>query len=198
MTLHKELTAAFRRTELPDLEYKGQSDRPEEGYFWKQVDFAVVLSPSGGVIDVEGPPWRLGGKRRRSTLLVPHMPFLGAFGLSGFLWGRSAHALGLSQSKSDGLVCLAPEGFRQFRAFHRAALADANSPSIRSFLLFLDRWEPRSSPEAANLVHEAAGATVAFRFQYENAFLHECQVARRRWARLLRPAGTGAGRREPA
>lgn len=197
MTLHKQLTAVFRRTEQPDLDRKGQAYGREEGYSWKRIDFAFVLSPSGGVIDVETPPWRLGGKRRSDTLLVPHMAFLDALGLSGFLWGQSAHTVGVGRPKGDGLISLAPEEFRHFRIFHRAVLAGANNPSIRAFLLFLERWEP-GSVEAVNLVQETAGAAVAFRFQYENAFLHECQTARQRWARLLNPMGSAPGAQRPA
>jgi hypothetical protein len=196
LTLHKELKAAFGRTEPPDVDYRGQSDRPEEGYYWKQVDFAVVLNPSGDVINVEGPPWRLGGKRRRSTLLVPDMPFLGALGLSGFLWGRSGHAVGVGRPRCDGHIGLDPEGFWRFRAFHRAVLTGTASPSIRAFLLFLDRWEP-GSMQAASLMQEAAGANLAFRFQYESGFVHDCHSARQRWARLINPAGNAAGPQEP-
>ena len=188
MTLHKQLTAAFRPTARPDVALPGQGDRSAEGYFWKEIDFCLVISPSGEIVDVERPPWRMGGKRRRSTLLVPFKPFLGAAGLSGFLWGRSTHAVGVSRNKPDGDLGLDSEGFRHFRAFHRSALSEINSPSIRAFLLFLDRWEPNSL-DAVSFVHETAGAALAFRFQYENGFLHECQAARQRWARLLNPAG---------
>lgn len=191
MALHKELTALFRHAEPPAADYQRQADRPEDGYVWKQIDFALVLSASGALVGVEGPPWRM-GRRRRGDMLVPSKPFLCPRDLSGFLWGQSTQALGLSRSRRDGALSVDETAFNHFRIFHRAILSEVNDPSIRAFMLFLKRWDP-ASLETFNPAHEAAGGAVAFRFQYENEFLHERDAARRIWARRLNPQGAAVG-----
>lgn len=191
MSLHKELVAAFRRAEPPEVEYPTPAVHSDEGCFWKKIDFSLVLNSSGEVIDVERPPWRMSGKRCRSSLLVPYRPFLGAGGLSGFLWGQSLHALGVGRSKRDGEFTTNLQAFNRFRAFHRAVLSEAKSPSIQAFVLFLQRWEPEALDKLGR-ASEAAGGAVVFRFQYENGFLHESHAARLIWARLLNPTGSAA------
>ncbi len=193
MTLHKELVALFRCPEPPEVDYPRSADRPEDGYFWTKIDFVLVLSSSGEVIDVERRPWRIAGFRR-GALLVPSALFPGPHGPSGFLWGHSTHALGLSRSRR-GVLKVDEVAFNHFRTFHRAVLSKAADPSIRAFLLFLQRWTP-ASLDTSRPAYEVLGGTVAFRFQYENDFLHERDAARRIWARQLKPlgaAGDGQG-----
>ncbi len=173
------------------VEYKSQIEHSDEGCFWKRIDFSIVINSAGEVVDVERPPWRMSGKRRRNTLLVPYRPFLGAGGLSGFMWGQSPHALGIGQSKRDGDFTTNVQAFNRFRAFHKAVLGEAKSPSIQAFVLFLQRWDPQAFDKRGP-ASEAAGGAVVFRFQYENGFLHESHAARLIWARLLNPTGSPA------
>ncbi len=154
------------------------------------MDFSVVINAAGELEDIERPPWRLGGKRRRNTLQVPQKQFTGDGGFSGFLWGQSSHALGVGRVDREEGVRTNLEAFNRFRTFHRAVLGGAGNPSIRAFLLFLQRWDPeRADPEQ---VAPLAGAALVFRFRYDDCFLHENHAARLTWARLLHPAGRPA------
>ncbi|MEI9891973.1 MAG: type I-C CRISPR-associated protein Cas8c/Csd1 [Caulobacteraceae bacterium] len=187
MTLHKELVAAFGQTEPPDVGSLQANHDRDDGYFWKKIDLAIVLSSSGEMVDIDRPPWRLGGKRRRNTLGVPRAQFSGEGGYSGFLWGQSAHALGVVRPELGGGVKTSPRAFNRFRTFHRAVLGGAKDPSIRAFLAFLQNWTPEATDyERAS---ELAGAALVFRFHYDGCFLHQGHAARLIWARLANPAG---------
>src|SRR6201996_8746274 len=186
MSLHKELVAAFRRTEPPDIPPRKQGDAPQEGYAWRKVDLALVISSAGELVGVDRPPWRMRARRSANTLLIPPQQFMGEGGFSGFLWGHSSHVLGIGLS-DRGRLRTCPDAFHRFRTFHRAALGRTESPSIRALLLFLQRWDPEAalSGEAA----DAAGATLVFRFHYDDCFLHDSHAARLMWARLVNPGG---------
>lgn len=158
------------------------------GYLWRKIDFALILNTSGELIEVETPPWRMSGRRRRNTLLTPQKQFMGEGVLSGFLWGHSLHALGVGRHGRAGDLKMNAEAFNRFRTFHRAVLGRHENPSIRAFLKFLDRWQPHAMLDEG-LIAQIAGGTVVFRFQYEDRFLHESHAARLIWARLLNPAG---------
>ena len=194
MSLHKKLVAAFKKVEpgLKERAYLKIDYEPENGYTWKKINFCVVFNSAGELVDVEQPPWRSGGKRRRSLLLVPQKQMRGHGGTSGFLWGQSLYALGLGKAVSTGGVKASADRFNIFRTFHRAALGNAKSPSLRAFLLFLQKWDPDAVHDL-DRVAEVAGGSIAFRFQYEDCFLHENHSARVIWARLLNSTGAGTG-----
>lgn len=192
MSLHKELVAAFGLADQPDVGNIGEVSPSEHGYFWKKIDFALVVNSSGELLDIERPPWRFGGKRRRNSLLVPYKPYMGEGGASGFLWGQSPYALGLGKPGQGGPKANR-EPFNRFRTFHQAVLCDATDPSIRAFLLFLERWDPENMADVGKAA-EVAGGALAFRFRYDDCFLHETHAARLSWARLLNPSGGATAR----
>lgn len=187
MTLHKELVAAFRKAEPQEVGDLPSRVHEDDGYFWRKVDYSIVINAAGEIEDVEGPPWRLGGRRRRNSLQVPQKQLTGEGGFSGFLWGQSTHALGIVRVGREDGVRTSPEAFNRFRTFHRAILGGAKNPSIRAFLMFLQRWDPESADP--DQVAPLAGSALVFRFRYDDCFLHESHAARLVWARLLHPAG---------
>jgi hypothetical protein len=146
-----------------------------------------VLNASGEIVDVEGPPWRLGGKRRRSTLLVPQRRTTTDGASSGFLWGRSAHALGVAKGVQGGGPRVNMQAFNHFRSVHRSMLEGATNPSLQAFVAFLQRWNPQNTADLDN-VAGVGGAALAFRFRYDDCFLHETHAARIIWERSLNPA----------
>lgn len=154
------------------------------GFSWKRVDFAVVINPAGEIVDIERPPWRSRGKRSKTAMLVPQRQLVTQGGFSGFLWGSSAHALGLRRWAGHGDVRADVEAFNRFRTFHRVVLANARDPSLRAFLEFLKAWRPERAFDMADL-DAVAGSSVVFRFQYDEYFLHECHAAKLIWSRLL-------------
>jgi hypothetical protein len=190
MSLRKELAAAFRRSASPDIGHIKANDSSADGYTWRKVDLALVINSAGELVNLDRPPWRIGAKRSSNTLLTPPQQFADSGGFSGFLWGHSSHALGIGRPHRDRGLRAYPEAFNRFRTFHRAVLGRAENASIRAFLLFLQRW----NPETADLgpVIDSAGATLAFRFHYEDCFLHDSHAARLIWKRLSNPAGIPA------
>jgi hypothetical protein len=210
MNLHRELALAFGRessTRSLGRPYAGSrilvGDRRHEdgarldedgGFSWKKVDFAIVINPAGEIVDVERPPWRVSGKRSKTSLLTPQRQLRAQGGFSGFLWGSSVHALGLRRSSAHGAEVRAEaDAFHRFRTFHRVVLANARDPSLRAFLEFLKTWRPERAFARDDLV-PVAGGSMVFRFQYDDCFLHECHAARLIWSRLL---GTSSGSQEP-
>jgi hypothetical protein len=200
MSLHRKLVLAFgaggavrpiqgqNRADKVLVGASQAEDRPRPeanpGFSWKRVDFAVVISPAGEIIDIERPPWRARGKRSKTSMLVPQRQLLGQGGFSGFLWGSSVHALGLRRWGVHGDVRADAEAFNRFRTFHRVVLANARDPSLRAFLEFLKTWRPEwafDSPDLGPVI----GGSLVFRFQYDEYFLHESHAARLIWSRLL-------------
>ena len=143
------------------------------------IPYALVLSPTGGVIGVDDlqlhadtrmivPKTRVGPKR--ATL--------------AFLWGNSSNALGVSPD-ADGRwgYRLDRAAFVAFRDLHCSALSRVVDPSVQAFLKFLRQWEP----EQARLlpqVREVVGSNLAFRFQYDDELLHEKHAAHVVWTRM--------------
>ena len=209
MSLQKALAQAFGRghsqgdlwglplgskTVVGAREHDGGGDVGANcGYSWKKVDFAIVINSAGEIVDIERPPWRLSGKRSKTSILTPQRQLRTQGGFSGFLWGSSIHALGLRRSPNYGEVRAEADAFHRFRTFHRVALANARDPSLRAFLEFLKTWRPEWVFVRDDLV-PVAGGSVVFRFQYDDCFLHECHAARLIWSRLL---GTSSGSQEP-
>ena len=207
MSLHRELALAFGRGRSPSDPWSlplgsktvvgarqheaGGNVEANAGYSWKKVDFAIVLNSAGEIVDIERPPWRVRGKRSKTSMLAPQRQLRAQGGFSGFLWGSSVHALGLR--RSHGQVRAEADAFHRFRTFHRVVLANARDPSLRAFMEFLKTWRPEWAFARDDLV-PVAGGSVVFRFQYDDCFLHECHAARLIWSRLL---GTSSGSQEP-
>jgi hypothetical protein len=209
MSLHKQLAEAFggrrvRRigrpadlTPLEDQSFESAETigelRAPVGFDWRRVDFVLVIGAAGEAVEVERPPWRMRGKRSRSSMLVPQRQLKTQGGFSGFLWGTSVHALGLRRSGARGEVRPDPEAFNCFRIFHRAVLANTRDPSLRAFAAFLNNWRPEIGFEVPDLA-PLVGGSLAFRFQYDEQFLHETHAARLIWRRLL---GSNGALQEP-
>ena len=192
MSLHKDLVAAFGKAESPTMRNIRKKANEREGYFWKKIDFAIVINASGELIDIEGPPWRLGGKRRRNTLLIPQKQLMGDGASSGFLWGQSLHALGVGKAGRAGGLKTNVDAFNRFRTFHRAALGGAKNPSLQAFAQFLEHWDPQAAAGWERAT-DVASAALVFRFRYDDGFLHEGHEARLIWSRLLNPAAAAGG-----
>jgi hypothetical protein len=190
MSLHKDLVAAFGKAEPSTMKNIRKKTTEREGYFWKKIDFSIVINASGELIDIDGPPWRLGGKRRRNTLLIPNKQLMGDGASSGFLWGQSLHALGLGKGGRAGGLKTNVDAFNRFKTFHRAALSGVKSPSLLAFVQFLEHWDPKGAA-GWDRASDVAGAALVFRFRYDDSFLHESHEARLIWSRLLNPPGIG-------
>jgi hypothetical protein len=167
-----------------------EAAKPDTGFGWNRVDFAVVINAGGEIVDIERPPWHPRGRARHSSMMVPIRQLRTQDGVSGFLWGASAHALGLRRWGPDGEIEATPEAFHSFRAFHRVALANARDHSLRAFLAFLDNWRPEWAFQMSELT-PLVGGSLAFRFLYDDSFLHEGHTARLIWSRLLGTATDG-------
>lgn len=165
----------------------------ETGYGWRRIDFALVLGPGGDIVSIERPPWRPRGKARDSSMFVPQRQLRTQGGLSSFLWGSSLHALGLRRWQGQDEVLADARSFHGFRAFQQAVFADTQDPSLRAFLRFLENWDPTRAPEIRDLA-PLIGGTLAFRFRYDDNFLHETHAARLIWSRLM---GSTAARLQP-
>jgi hypothetical protein len=187
MGLHKELAAAFRKTASPDIGHIKENDSSVDGYTWRKVELALVINSAGELVNLDRPPWRIGARRSSKALLIPPQQFTDGGGFSGFLWGHSSHALGIGRPNRERGLRAYPEAFNRFRTFHRAVLGRAENASIRAFLLFLERWDPETA--ALGDVIDEAGATVVFRFHYDDCFLHDSHAARLIWKRLANPTG---------
>jgi hypothetical protein len=154
-------------------------------YFRREpISYALVLSPTGGVIGVDD--LRLHADRRgaETRMTVPKARVGPNQATLAFLWGSSSNALGVRPDPNTLLgYRLDWAAFAAFRELHCSALSRVVDPSVQAFLKFLRQWEP----EEARLlpqVQQVVGSNLAFRFQYDDELLHEKHAAHVVWTRM--------------
>ena len=211
MNLHKELPQAFGHSQPlrlardssgrnggmvvgGSLDGREAGGGAQSGFSWRKIDYAIVINPAGKIVDIDRPPWRPRGKSRATSMLMPQRQLRSQRHFSSFLWGGSGHVLGLRRSCGHGDVRLDSRAFNRFRTFHGSALAGTGDRSLCALLSFLQKWRPDAAFDAEEL-EPLVGSSLAFRFQYDEHFLHESHAGRLIWSRLL---GSNDGHQEPA
>jgi len=168
-----------------------RSDRPFSvgGDCGDSRSIAIVFGPCGELILVEDlpvHPAELGG----AGLVTAHRGGSPSDALdANFLWGWTSEALGLTSAPDHSTGYQLDRGsFNAFRDLHTRILDGVNDTSVKAFLLFLARWSPEYGSEVP-LLQQRVGSAVAFRFRYDDEFLHEKHAARVAWVRrrLFRP-----------
>lgn len=155
------------------------------GYRFQVIDAIIVLGGAGQIVAVEHPALPAGERRSRGAMLVPVAAAAGRRDPSGFLWGRSDSLLGLGGARPGTFdAVLAAEEHLNFKALHQRVLDGVGDMALQAFLRFLDRktaWAVRELP----VIGERPRCKLAFRFQYDEHYLHERHAAQLAWRRFL-------------
>lgn len=156
---------------------------PEPGFTHKHIAFAVVIGASGQFAGVEDLPGYDQPRRARMKVPQPRRRTRGM--VANFLYDKTGFALGIRGDKN------AEDGFRFdaaafdcFRQLHRTALDGVGDTAVQVFLKFLDQWSPQDFQHVPGF-RDKLDQNLAFRFQYDDEFLHERHAARLAWKRLL-------------
>jgi CRISPR-associated protein Csd1 len=162
---------------------------PEPGFALKHVAFAVVVGPSGQLAGVETLPGY--GLARRSRMMIPQ-PRRRTRGLiANYLCDNTAYALGIrADTRAQAGFRIDRASFGCFRALHGEILDGVADTAVQAFLKFLEQWSPEAFLDVPAF-RDKLDLTLAFRFQYDDEFLHERHPARLAWKRFMAAPGHG-------
>ena len=153
------------------------------GYRLHMIDEIIVIGANGQIIALERPELPAGRRRRTGAMPVPVTSLSRAHDPLRFLWGPRRSVLGPCQASSDDA-----DHHLKFRALHHRVLEGVGDIALQAFIRFLERgpaWPagefPAPSPQCK----------LAFRFQYDEHYLHERHAAQLAWKRFLMENAAG-------
>lgn len=153
---------------------------PVFGFSQEKISYALVLNPSGRLIDVLDIRNTTGKKPLPSILTVPQ-PDKRTVGIkASFLWDKTSYVLGVS-AKGEARVAQEHEAFK---ALHREWLADSEDAGLQALARFLDQWSAEQF-QAPMFAEEVRDANVVFRLEGEHGYLHQRPAAQALRARML-------------
>jgi hypothetical protein len=161
------------------------------GYGLHAIDQIIVIGGNGHIVAVEPPGIHFGERRRRAAMPVPAATLSKAHGPLRFLWGPGHSVLGLSGARPGTFdVARATNDRLKYKALHHRVLDGVGDIALQAFLRFLER-DTASGVSAFPTIEEHPRCKLAFRFQYDEHYLHERHAAQLAWKRFLTetPAG---------
>jgi hypothetical protein len=155
------------------------------GYRLHAIEEIVVIGGNGQIVAVERPAYVCGERRHKGAMAVPaaalsrdHIPLR-------FLWGPVRNVLGFSGARPGTVEHgRAKEDRLKYAALHRQVLDGVGDIALQAFLRFLERQTP-STPADFPAAVERPRCKLAFRFQYDEHYLHERHAAQLAWKRFL-------------
>lgn len=176
----------------------GQYDRLAEngpalhyGYSSQGVSYAIVLSPSGELVDVIDVRDTAGKSPRPNRVSVPGPVNRSVNVAPNFLWDKTAYSLGVTRDRDTEKPALARRGEHdKFKELHFDLLAATDDAGLLALAAFLDSWNP--DPERiARLPHaeDMLDANVVFRLDGELGYIHDRIAGRQIWQDHLAAQG---------
>lgn len=154
------------------------------GFSPEKISFEILLTPDGGVAQVNDVRDTSGKKPQPKRIEVPQPPKRASNIAPCFLWDKTSYVLGVSNTSKR-----ADQEHEAFVELHEAALAGEDDYGLKAMLSFLRGWSPEQF-EPSGFPPEMVDASVVFRLDGEQCFLHDRPAARAARARLL---GGGEG-----
>jgi CRISPR-associated protein Csd1 len=155
-----------------------------QGFGREKIQFAAVFGSRGQLIALENLQTAF-TRRSERLMTVPQMEGPPDSQPVNFLWDKTGPALGIRRRKGMyGAFRIEEFAFERFKAFHRSILSDIEDIGVEAFLRFLDTWSPENFLDIPDF-QDKLDAKLAFRFQYDDGFLHDRRAARMAWNRVL-------------
>lgn len=145
----------------------------------EKISFEILLTPDGGVAQVNDIRDTSGKKPLPSMLNVPQAEKRTVGIKSNFLWDKTSYVLGVSNTSKR-----ADKEHEAFVELHEAALAGEDDPGLKALLSFVRGWSPEQF-EARGFPPDMVDANLVFRLDGEHSYLHDRPTARAVRARLL-------------
>jgi len=155
------------------------------GYRLQAIEEIIVIGGNGQIVAVEPAAYLRGKRRRKGAMPVPAAtPSKGCLPLR-FLWGPVRSVLGLCGARPGTVEHgRALEDHLKYTALHRRVLEGVGDIALHAFLRFLERETPSAVADFPTII-ERPRCKLAFRFQYDEHYLHERHAAQLAWKRFL-------------
>jgi CRISPR-associated protein Csd1 len=160
------------------------SEIPLYGYSRAKVDFTLVISPEGELIDVislkvEGTK----GKKLVSRMLTVPEQKIRSSGISpNFMCDNSTYVLGIDKK---GKPSRSKEAFLAFKELHYKLLENAKGEAAKTVLAFLEKWnvdEASKYPVLKDSLEEILeGSNLIFKLDGMTGFLHNDPEIKQIW-----------------
>ena len=174
---------------LTDLYDRLESDNgaPSFGFSRENISYAIVLSPSGSLVDVQDLREMSGKTPRPRRIEVPRAVKRTGQPAPNFLWDKTAFALGVKRDAETKMPVHVAREHAAFKEFHERLLASSEDEGVRSFLRFLNGW---GAEDYEDLLHaqDMLDANIVFRLDGEMRFLHELPSVKQVWLNHLAAA----------
>jgi hypothetical protein len=181
---HDETTSAELRPFSPDSHFS-VSPHSAPGYRLQVIDEIIVIGGNGQIVAVEHPERPARDRRRKGAMPVPVDSMPKRRDSLRFLWGPGRSVLGLSGARSGTIDDKrAAEDHLKYKALHHRVLQGVGDIALQAFLRFLER-ETASVVSELPTTAERPDCKLAFRFQYDEHYLHERHAAQLAWKRFL-------------
>jgi CRISPR-associated protein (Cas_Csd1) len=187
---HDGVTSAEPRPFSHDSHFS-ISPHSAHGYRLHVIHEIIVIGGNGQIVAVEHPQFPVGDRRRKSAMPVPVVTMPKRHDPLRFLWGPGRSVLGLSGARPGTLDdTRAAKDHLKYKALHHRVLEGVGDIALQAFLRFLER-ETASVVSELPMTAERPRCKLAFRFQYDEHYLHERHAAQLAWKRFLtgRPLG---------
>lgn len=191
---YDEATLAEARPFSHDSHFSVSPDSAH-GYRLQVIEEIIVIGANGQIVAVEHPELPAGERRRKGAMPVPVAAMPKRHDSLRFLWGPGHSVLGLSGAR-PGIFdeARAAEDHLKYKALHHRVLEGVGDIALQAFLRFLERKTASAVSEFPTIV-ERPRCKLAFRFQYDEHYLHERHAAQLAWKRFL--AGAAADQAPP-
>lgn len=162
------------------------SEIPLYGYSRAKVDFALVISPEGELIDVI--PLKVEGNKGKKLvsrmLTVPEQKIRSSGISPNFMCDNSTYVLGVDKK---GKPDRSKEAFIAFKELHDKLLGNAKGEAAKAVLGFLDKWnvdEASKYPVLKDYLEEIMeGSNLIFKLDGMSGFLHNDSEIKQVWER---------------
>ena len=155
------------------------------GYRLHAIEEIIVIGGNGQIVAMERPTYVYGERRHKGAMAVPAAALSKDRIPLRFLWGPVRSVLGLSGARPGTVEhARAVEDQLKYTALHHHVLEGVGDIALQAFLRFLERHTP-STPADLPTAVERPRCKLAFRFQYDEHYLHERHAAQLAWKRFL-------------
>lgn len=155
------------------------------GYRPRAIEKIIVIGGNGQIVAVEPPAYLRGERRLKDAMPVPVITLSKGCIPLHFLWGPVRSVLGLTGARPGTVEHgRAMADHLKYTALHQHVLEGVGDIALQAFLRFLERQTPSAAADFPAVIG-LPGCKLAFRFQYDEHYLHERHAAQLAWKRFL-------------
>jgi CRISPR-associated protein Csd1 len=163
----------------------GAEDVAPAGYSYEGISFALVISPSGELLDIHDIRDLDGKKPQPKRICVPQPPKRSVNVESCFLWDKTSYVLGITGKSDERSIERALTTHAAFKQLHEVALQGETDVGLSALLAFLRLWDPEQLERFRGIEQDLFDSNVVFRLEGDQGYIHERAAARLLRSKLL-------------